>query len=229
MADQLINEAKVVMSLMEIDGIISGYGAPTMSTISATCRLNKRIDHDIVRMMCADYVRTKNTPRQKNKKGNWKSFNNAVTVVFNKKAVKVFKNGKIHITGCKTIEEIREVMDLFMTSMMYDDEGEDAVIVEDITIHSFNVTNRLTKPGFKVKLTELQQKLNAVDSISTFYDPSRWQGLRVKKIFPVEGDDKGKHTVTALIFYTGTINLTGLRNAKELKSMFDIIYNSMFE
>jgi TATA-box binding protein (TBP) (component of TFIID and TFIIIB) len=197
------------------------------------------MDLDMVRELCAKHVRYTKTTKKCLKYG-YRSFYNSVTLVFGTKAVKVFSNGKLHITGCKTVSHAHECVRAFLKMML-------GHIVDDNIIESIDFSTKILninccikprKLGTAISLEKLQQKLESLAPAaptatttsaseariaSTRYNPDIYQALVAK----MRCDDKATKLVSALIFYTGTVILTGARHATDLERSFRLVCRQM--
>ena len=227
-------------------GTSKGFTRPRISTMTITFELSKKaIRIDEVEELCAEHIRSSNTPRAYHKKRIYRRFRNAVTVIFRAKTIKVFTNGKLHVTGCRTVGEAELCVRDFMKKMKWtgaedseetetedakdaedgEDDAEDAedspVKINNVTMHTFNTCIRAD--NCRVSLENVQNQLDMRDDLFTSYNPDVYHGLKVKK--NMIGDGGVMHTATALVFYTGSMMFTGARSPKDVDIMFDIMAN----
>ncbi len=177
---------------------------------------------DIIREKCAQYVRVSKSTK-KVKKNGYKSFYNCVTIVFDKKAVKAFCNGKLHITGCKSMSSAQECVDRFLAMM------EMPSVQYTMDMVASNVSVKLLDKGSALSLEKVQYKLqNSDDGLvkSTRYNPDIYQGLVAKISTGTTIDESSSDRVlSVLVFYTGTMMITGIKDPAELATVFDYMCN----
>jgi TATA-box binding protein (TBP) (component of TFIID and TFIIIB) len=164
-----------------------------------------------IRERCADYVRVSRPSKKVAQKG-YRHFNNCVTLVFDKKAIKAFTNGKLHITGCKSVSCARECVDRFLRLMNMVSASYSLDVI------ATNVCVRVLQPENTLSLERLQQKLQTEKLVNTSrYNPDIYQGLVAKVTAPSNADRQ----VSVLIFYTGTMIITGIKHPEELRTTFE--------
>ncbi len=133
-------------------------------------------------------------------------------------SVKVFVNGKIQITGCKTIETAHTVpVSVHDTLLNYKHyiENLETYHLSDIKIGMINSNFRL---NFKLNLVELQDFITSNTSdYSLFqyssYQPDKYCGINLKC----------HKNISIFIFGSGAINITGAKNSIDLKEAYDSI------
>ena len=215
---------------------------PRISMMAIVCQLEMEsngpntLDLGVVRSLCANRVRYTKTTKRCLKNG-YRSFYNSVTLMFGTKAVKVFSNGKLHITGCKTVACAHACVKSFLKMMLVDEP--DAELVADSIGFSTKILNinccvKPRKPGSAICLEKLQQKLQSLSATeagddekarisSTRYNPDIYQALVAKMRCSADA----LKDVSALIFYTGTVILTGARQASDLERSFQLVCGEM--
>jgi TATA-box binding protein (TBP) (component of TFIID and TFIIIB) len=187
----------------------SGMGmfqSPTIVTMTIVYDLGQTVDLEDVREGCAKFLRT------------GKSFMNCATLSFGKKAMKVFKNGKLHITGCRSNEDARECCETFLDQMAYD------VCVDDMS-HKILMMNVCVRSSGQMldpfpQLDALQEVFDQRAEVKTRYHPDIYQGLVLK----VEAGPG--RVVTVLTFYTGTLMFMGVKHPAELRCVSEIVYDT---
>lgn len=152
------------------------------------------------------------------KKGKEKqSFYNQISVYFedevSKRNIKIFKNGKLHITGERQVtENVMIANDVCrMLEMLYEKpEGSYQVVNFDIQMIN---TNFRVNTGFMLSnFRDAVSKHPDVQRVT--YEPDTYPGLNMKLKLP-DGAQ-----VTALVFNTGNVIITGLRNFKNLAQAY---------
>jgi hypothetical protein len=97
------------------------FHPPSIVTMTITCKLNVPFNLDDVKTKCKKYMRPARNGRV--------PFQNSVTLDFNRKAMKVFRNGTLHLTGCESLAAAREYTQVFLDTMglevEFDGDGDD--------------------------------------------------------------------------------------------------------
>lgn len=136
-------------------------------------------------------------------------FFNQVTIRHGTKSVKVFDNGSMHVTGCTSPTEFLKISSAVCTLL-----GDVAGIETSdgcVRVTGFNVQmiNLNFGAGRQLYLRELRDKC-AARGYTASYDADTYPGLNVK--IPVAA-----RRITALIFKSGKIILTGAKTGEELE------------
>lgn len=149
--------------------------------------------------------------RRKRNVAAYVGFSNSVTVVFNEtKTIKVFRNGRLHVTGCKTIGEAQEHAASLIAAM----PTWQGVEYTPFSIVTLNTCVR-TK-GICISLDALQTVLKT-RGITSRYNPDIYQALVAK------AECSTGRKISAMIFYTGTIIIAGVKTPTELEETFNTI------
>jgi TATA-box binding protein (TBP) (component of TFIID and TFIIIB) len=189
---------------------------PYITTATIVCCLDVPvINLDDVRGNSLLDIRT----TQKSKKKQYRAFSNSVTVLFDKtKAAKVFVNGKIHITGCTKVAQALSYSMKFCEAMRLHH-----ATVKDVQILTLNTAFKID-PRQNIRLSELHETFQCIgtESIISRYNPDIYQGLVVKVMHPIT-----RRKITTLIFYTGTMIVTGVRTDDELLHTQKIIMDEV--
>jgi TATA-box binding protein (TBP) (component of TFIID and TFIIIB) len=189
------------------------FSVPKISTATIVCTLTlKKITLAQVALNKDLSVRTK-------KGKNYRPFNNSLTLVFDgTKTVKVFSNGKLHITGCTTVRYAEELASRFITSMSWDDVG-----IDNTKILTLNTTVKL-EPKKVLSLQDMFHILNKEKNknYNVRYTPDIYQGLVLKAECT-----ETKRLISILTFYTGSFIVCGVRSPEELRFGLSFLYNLM--
>lgn len=189
---------------------------PFVTTATIVCTINiEKIDLDEVKANPMLVVRVK-----KNTRKLYRSFSNSVTLLFDKtKAVKVFVNGKLHITGCTRIAQAVGYAEVFCRAMHW----PSCVTVVQTDILTLNTSYKIS-PRRNIRLDKFYQIIIdlADANITARYNPDIYQGLVMKVTHPTT-----ERKITALMFYTGSVMLTGVRTHEELTHTFRTVMNSL--
>jgi TATA-box binding protein (TBP) (component of TFIID and TFIIIB) len=183
------------------------YLSPSIVTMTIVCILGVPLSLEDVREACISILRTK------------RSFMNSATLEFGKKAMKVFSNGKLHITGCTKMVEAKACCDEFLEMM--DMEVEDGEVPINLLMMNVCIKKATQGDGFP-PLEVLQKHFASLPGIHTRYHPDIYQGLVLKL-------SVGSRVVTVLMFYTGTIMFMGIRTPEELDTASSRIFSELDE
>lgn len=222
-----------------------------ISTMTITCKLNsefnvknigKYVDlsrNGIVEAICGrDIIRTlipKKNNSQKNKKDK-KQFYNQVTLKINTKKdkiinIKLFINGSIQMTGCKSIDGSIEALEKLLNILKKekavistkDFKLEDKPFVANTSkltmdnIYDFKVAmiNSNFSIGFNVDRFKLFNCMTK-DNIDATYDPIIHAGVIVRY-------NTGDKIISVFVFESGSIVITGARNCKQIYEAYNFI------
>lgn len=160
------------------------------------------------------------------KKKKTRTFQNAVIVRYpregpdrNNKAIKIFCNGSLHVTGCKSVEECTKVCDIVCGAL----DLCHRVPHGTFRITSFNIqlinTNFVTQHRYN--LPKLQRLLFMEHDLDACYDPYFHAALNLK--FNIRSSSSLVRDVTILTFHSGNIIITGVVTAHELEESYKFI------
>lgn len=176
---------------------------PRITTATIVCSLSgvDNIDLEDVRNNPRLIIRT-----VKSKKKTYRAFSNSTTVIFDRtKAIKVFVNGRLHITGCSEIGHAINLATQLAQAMGWTDTR-----VHEVKILTLNVTLAV-QPRRNISLKAFHAFLSSNGVLQARYNPDIYQGLVLKVPSPDE-----HRQVTVLLFYTGTMIITGARAPQDL-------------
>jgi len=162
-----------------------------------------------------------------------KTFQNAVIIRYpeersdrNNKAIKMFCNGALHITGCKTVTECVEVCDIVcgLLDIAHFSKRAGKSTMPPFSLKRFNV--QLVNTNFLIQrhrfnLPKLQKVLFDKYDLDACYDPYFHAGLNLK--YNVRSSDSVARDVTILTFHSGPVIITGVVNANELFQAYRFI------
>jgi len=138
--------------------------------------------------------------------GNSGRFSNQRTLKVGNASVKVFENGKVHVTGTRSVAE---------ACLRVQHTLHKKLVLTDFDFQMINVKFKVQQA---IVLSDFIEK--ATRYLPTvFYDPTRYPGVRVKML--------GKGTGTVLVFATGSILLTGANTPKSLEDMMRFVANCL--
>lgn len=222
-----------------------------ISTMTITCKVNsdfnvqnigKYIDlnkNGIVEAICGkDIFRSlipKKTSTQKNKKDK-KQFYNQVTLKINTKKdkivnIKLFINGSIQMTGCKSIEGSIEALEKLLYYLSIEKSIIDIktftlqdkpfvsnlskLTVDDIYDFKVAMINSNFNIGFNVDRFKLFNCMTN-DKLDATYDPIIHAGVIVRH-------NTGDKVISVFVFESGSIVITGARNCKQIYEAYNFI------
>lgn len=193
-----------------------GYQA-TVSTMTLTARLNVQRVCRTSLMIATSLTEDedgavlsgqgKGTKRRRRPRA---TFGNQMTLRHGTKSIKVFDNGSIHVTGCTSHAQFAEVADALCTFMtdvvgVVTDDGTGIVRVTAFDTQMINLNFGLDR---RLHLQGLRDEY-AARGYQASYDSDIYPGLNVK--LPV-----GDRRVTALLFKSGRVIITGAKTAEQL-------------
>lgn len=136
-------------------------------------------------------------------------------------AIKVFSNGKLHLTGITTIEQAvtygQEVMDTIQ-----DFTGEE-VYLKSFTPQLINYRAKLNVPdGMVLCLKSMADFWRQDTNVSVLLNSEHYPGVRIKL-------NHNNHISTVLIFESGSVLLNAVISADELEFVYRYIADSIHE
>lgn len=152
---------------------------------------------------------------RKNKRKNFKPFRNSLSVIFDtltrRVCVKVFRNGKLQITGCKTLCDTLELATKFCS--LYYILSDTNVHVVSSDIHMYNIIFNLNK---SINLDQLHNDLKK-NNHTSIYNRDIYSGIKIKQSIA-----EGTKPLTVLGFSSGNFILAGLKKPEDIASLSPI-------
>lgn len=152
------------------------------------------LDEDIIKELLNDTVVINSN----------KSFYNSVTIRYKEnskgRAIKIFRNGNLHITGFNKLEEAESIGK--KTLDMFDEKAR----IEEVKIQMMNSCFRMET---EFNLLELYEEFKQTPHLVK-YDRERHAGLQIKIGF-------NNRWITVIVFRTGNILITGVKSMEELE------------
>lgn len=150
------------------------------------------------------------SPESNFKKSLKKSFYNSITFNINNLAIKIFSNGNIHITGYSDIDNsILLVKELLK-------ELEIEIYIDDFDIQLINTHYKV---NYNINLNILKEEINKIkDNVFASYDLERHMSVKIK----LKIEDRN---TSIMVFYTGSILISGIKTPNELIKSFNFINN----
>ena len=159
------------------------------------------------------------------------AFYNQVTIGYedhsSRKSIKLFPNGSIQVAGCADLFDCRRILKQLSFILMVV-LGKDAVVpVDEVSVKMINTNFSLNS---SVNLLKIIGKLSKVatsrDSPSPLFkvtfDPDRYSAVKVKFV-----PKPGQKQVTASIFSTGKIIVTGAMTLDEIAEAYSILNQNL--
>jgi TATA-box binding protein (TBP) (component of TFIID and TFIIIB) len=164
-----------------------------------------------------------------------KIFPNQITLIIsiNKDVnMKVFTNGKLQLTGCKTMDDATKTIEKFISILETHNTKFKSLsnIVQPNSIKYtepkvqnmngyYNLLNTLNLNELFTRLLAEFKKSNT-DIFCVSLEPSTYPGINLKYIYDKDGINK---IVTAFIFTTGRIMLTGINTIEQGHKLVEFI------
>ena len=150
-----------------------------------------------------------------------KTFFNQATLSFrdtiSTKSIKIFSNGKIHMTGCKSVYEFAKIARVVCAFLKPFSAGDDDIVLTDFTINLINVNFAIgIDKGDVISLQKVKDLL-LLQKIDATYSSDNHAGCIVKYPTP----DGQLNSI--LIFRGGSINLSGIKSFENVEATFDFI------
>ena len=220
------------------------YTDISISTMTVCFNFNQFIDLKLLKENLPPSLSIKYNPSSKKskipkKKGTdsfYNSFDLKITIVdrnfpepiFSNISIFIFPNGKVKAAGVKTINTINLMIDELITLINYIPltvEKPDELASENLKIQmicsDFKIKPVKEDPdGWCIKQEELKNILVKNHGLSaTFSALSRYPGINLKFPSIVEQDKQ----ISLLIFRSGSIIITGAKNAKDIANSYKFI------
>ena len=146
------------------------------------------------------------------------AFYNQITIgyrdQYSTKSVKVFPNGSIQVAGCSDLIDCRRVLKqlaFILTTVL---ELENEIEFGDISVKMINTNFSLNS---SVNLNKIIQKFGQ-GAFKVSFDPDRYSAVKIKFV-----PRPGQKQVTASIFSTGKIIVTGAQTLDEIAAAYEIL------
>jgi TATA-box binding protein (TBP) (component of TFIID and TFIIIB) len=217
------------------------YTSLNISTMTLCFKFNQSINLQLLKQKLPESLTVKYNPGSKKskvpkKKGTdsfYNSFDIKLTIIDHKKGVYsnisifIFPNGKGKAAGIKTIDTIHLLIDELIELVNYvpgSTENPETLGIENTKIQMICSDFKI-KPvkedsdGWCIKQEELKNILVKQGLSATFSALSRYPGINLKIESIV---DEGKQ-ISLLIFRSGSIIITGGKNAKDIANCYEFI------
>ena len=151
------------------------------------------------------------------------AFYNQVTIgyedQYSRKSIKIFPNGSIQVAGCSDLFDCRRILRQLSFILHVVLGLEDDVPIGDIGVKMINTNFSLNS---SVNLNKIIQRFSQIPGFKVTFDPDRYSAVKVKFV-----PKPGQKQVTASIFSTGKIIVTGAQTLDEIAGAYEIINNAI--
>ena len=184
-------------------------------------------------------------PKKKKKKENKKRFDNQLTIILKIDDfinLKLFKNGRIQITGLKIIDNGKKAINIIIDVIKYYNSINNKIVdkIEEIKLLNYKICliNSDFKFNYKIKRTDLYKFIiNNTDLICS-YEPCIYPGVKIQFYYNKNKngicncdkycENKNKNSkcvkITVAIFESGCTIITGSKNIQQIEDTFNYIY-----
>tara|TARA_Y100000389_G_scaffold108089_1_gene105232 strand:+ start:25 stop:816 length:792 start_codon:yes stop_codon:yes gene_type:complete len=236
-----------------------------ISTITAVGNINSIIDlqsffdvfNPINNIVYVEYGKTKNISnvkgihpkkKPKKKKKDSKRFDNQATVFIKLKDetyanMKIFKNGKIQMTGLKSIDNGIEAINVLIDYIRNIHTEKNKIIekVDEVKLTNYKICliNSDFKFDYKIKRNDLFKFITNNTDLVCSYEPCIYPGVKIQYFYNNDNDgvckcseycDNKKKTsncskITIAIFESGCTIITGAKNINQINTTYGFINN----
>ena len=180
------------------------------------------------------------------KKQNGNNFYNSITLIIRVTSghtmdldkepninVKIFKNGSLQMSGCKTIYDVSTALNKLITKLSQVKGIKEDNVIKQITF--FETSNNITINNFKIDMIYCNYRISIqIDreklygllkkkKIKCIYEPCIRACVSVKYV--PENNNIGNKEVSIFIFKKGNIIITGARSKKQILESYNFINN----
>ena len=147
------------------------------------------------------------------------AFYNQVTIgyedAYSRKSIKIFGNGAIQVAGCSDLFDCRRILKQLSFILASVLELETPPPVADADVKMINTNFSLNA---SVNLHKIIGRLSSDPMFKVSFDPDRYSAVKVKFV-----PGQGMKQVTASIFSTGRIIVTGAQTLGEIAGAYEIL------
>lgn len=151
------------------------------------------------------------------------AFYNQVTIgyqdAYSRKSIKIFGNGAIQVAGCSDLFDCRRILKQLAFILSYVLELTEPPPVADADVKMINTNFSLNS---SVNLNKIIGKFAKVPGFKVTFDPDRYSAVKVKFVPGI-----GMKQVTASIFSTGKIIVTGAQTLDEIAQAYKILNENL--
>jgi TATA-box binding protein (TBP) (component of TFIID and TFIIIB) len=150
------------------------------------------------------------------------NFYNGITLkyedTYSKKSIKIFPNGSVHVAGCRDLFDCQRVIAQLKCMFKHYLGLGDIIDSESFQIAMINSNFSL---NYKVNLMKVAEHFRAYKNVFTVsFQPETYSAVKIK-FKPFE--DENKKPITASIFSTGKILITGAKTLKQVAYGYNIV------
>ena len=156
------------------------------------------------------------------------AFYNQVTIGYedhsSRKSIKLFPNGSIQVAGCADLFDCRRILKQLSFILMVVLGKEVKVPVDEVSVKMINTNFSLNSSVNLLKIiAKLSKGANGAPSpFKVTFDPDRYSAVKVKFV-----PKPGQKQVTASIFSTGKIIVTGAQTLDEIAEAYSILNQNL--
>jgi TATA-box binding protein (TBP) (component of TFIID and TFIIIB) len=147
------------------------------------------------------------------------AFYNQVTIgyedQYSRKSIKIFPNGSIQVAGCSDLFDCKRILGQLSFILKVVLGLESDAPIGDISVKMINTNFSLNA---SVNLNKIIQKFSQINGVKVTFDPDRYSAVKLK--FTPKPEQK---QVTASIFSTGKIIVTGAQTLEEIAGAYELI------
>lgn len=229
-----------------------------ISTMTVTCNLNtlitienigKYINLSFGNTVCIKYgnnkVRTliklkKSNKKTKKKQKNFYNQASIIVDVKNKRRVnvKVFKNGAIQMTGCKSVDDFIDAMTILCNELAQKkavyDKTQNKIIKKEFVTKPENV-NVTDIYNFKIRMINSNFHIGFLINREILYELITKLGIRcsfepcIHACVNIKYNYKNKDTISIFVFESGSIIITGAKTRNHIVEAYKFITKILYE
>jgi TATA-box binding protein (TBP) (component of TFIID and TFIIIB) len=153
------------------------------------------------------------------------TFYNQVTIFtrdqYSNKSIKLFPNGSVQVAGCSDLLDCRRIARVvdFIVNQTIVSEVPNHLSLSTISVKMINTNFSL---NCAVALNRVIQQFSQSANFLVTFDPDRYSAVKIKFC-----PEPGMKRVTASIFSTGKIIVTGAQTLKEIALAFKILNENL--
>jgi len=153
------------------------------------------------------------------------TFYNQVTIgyrdQYSQKSIKLFPNGSVQVAGCSDLFDCARILRqvAFILSHTLGTEVPVTHLLENMSVKMINTNFSLNS---SVSLNKVIQRFSNQETFRVSFDPDRYSAVKIK-FSPAEGMKQ----VTASIFSTGKIIVTGAQTLKEIAFAYQVLNQNL--
>lgn len=151
------------------------------------------------------------------------AFYNQVTIgyedQYSRKSIKIFPNGSIQVAGCSDLFDCKRILRQLSFVLHVVLELDSDAPIGEVSVKMINTNFSLNS---SVNLNKIIQKFSQMRGFKVTFDPDRYSAVKVKFV-----PKPGQKQVTASIFSTGKIIVTGAQTLDEIAGAYAVINDAI--